>query len=436
MADVLHSTLVGTDSHEPKGAESALIDSVYVSDGLGSGSWGFTSPPNRVVVTSEADLGVDMGAYIQAPDSTELYIVGTVAAPVILTKELRLGENTVIKGASPSLAVVEYTGSATAITATSRGVIMSNFRLKGPGKGVVGSKGMILDNSAIFSVMLFDNLLIHDFDCIASFDIGTGAFFAEGINIFNAVDGLVFVGTSSGNVGFQQGGGFLVDNALIDLDGSVNGDVFLENLVGTISTASGSALKGLSAGANISGRGRMTNCFFSVSGGGSVLDTIATTDLQWSFSNNTGIPDSHSTGAFRTSGAPGNTLLGSGKVKVAGTTVLDSGTERFDDDGGVDNRLKYLGTQSIKTILSGYISGQSSGGSPVSCDIILRTNGDVGTDQVVLEDVEFDATTDSTFTSSAIIDVNTDDYVELFVERTAGASDLTVKAFSMLMGIV
>lgn len=40
MANVAHSTLTGADLHEPKGAASAASGTVYISDGLGSGSWG------------------------------------------------------------------------------------------------------------------------------------------------------------------------------------------------------------------------------------------------------------------------------------------------------------------------------------------------------------------------------------------------------------
>lgn len=34
-----HSTLTGADLHEPKGADSAAADTVYVADGAGSGAW-------------------------------------------------------------------------------------------------------------------------------------------------------------------------------------------------------------------------------------------------------------------------------------------------------------------------------------------------------------------------------------------------------------
>lgn len=39
MATIQHSALTTTDLHEPKGADAALADEVYVADGSGSGEW-------------------------------------------------------------------------------------------------------------------------------------------------------------------------------------------------------------------------------------------------------------------------------------------------------------------------------------------------------------------------------------------------------------
>lgn len=39
MTTVSHATLTGSNLHEPKGASTALINTVYVSDGAGSGTW-------------------------------------------------------------------------------------------------------------------------------------------------------------------------------------------------------------------------------------------------------------------------------------------------------------------------------------------------------------------------------------------------------------
>lgn len=39
MANVAHASLTGANLHEPKGADAASADQVYVSDGAGSGTW-------------------------------------------------------------------------------------------------------------------------------------------------------------------------------------------------------------------------------------------------------------------------------------------------------------------------------------------------------------------------------------------------------------
>lgn len=39
MADIQHSAITDPQVHEPKGASTASADTVYVSDGVGSGTW-------------------------------------------------------------------------------------------------------------------------------------------------------------------------------------------------------------------------------------------------------------------------------------------------------------------------------------------------------------------------------------------------------------
>lgn len=39
MTDVVHNTISGSENHEPKGAESASANNVYVANGSGSGAW-------------------------------------------------------------------------------------------------------------------------------------------------------------------------------------------------------------------------------------------------------------------------------------------------------------------------------------------------------------------------------------------------------------
>ena len=50
MANVTHNTLTGAELHEPKGCADATSKAVYVSNGSGSGAWGFDPYTQLVTV--------------------------------------------------------------------------------------------------------------------------------------------------------------------------------------------------------------------------------------------------------------------------------------------------------------------------------------------------------------------------------------------------
>lgn len=52
----LHKDLTGAELHEPKGVESALSGTVYVANGVGSGSWDNLGG-NRVTLTTLTSEG-------------------------------------------------------------------------------------------------------------------------------------------------------------------------------------------------------------------------------------------------------------------------------------------------------------------------------------------------------------------------------------------
>lgn len=56
MANSVHKSLTGADLHEPKGADTALANQVYVSDGAGSGSWVAASSIITNIAFSTGDL--------------------------------------------------------------------------------------------------------------------------------------------------------------------------------------------------------------------------------------------------------------------------------------------------------------------------------------------------------------------------------------------
>ena len=52
---VAHSSLTGSDLHEPKGAAGASSGQVYTADGAGSGSWEAANVKNKVYLTYTID---------------------------------------------------------------------------------------------------------------------------------------------------------------------------------------------------------------------------------------------------------------------------------------------------------------------------------------------------------------------------------------------
>lgn len=75
MANVSHASLTGSSLHEPKGADSAAVNTVYVSDGAGSGSWvdintlvtatNFTTGDGKLTLKTTAD-----SSWVMANDGT------------------------------------------------------------------------------------------------------------------------------------------------------------------------------------------------------------------------------------------------------------------------------------------------------------------------------------------------------------------------------
>ena len=104
----LHSALTGTDLHEPKGVAAAAAGKVYLSDGLGSGSW--VVPP-YTLTTRLDDVSTASTVYIPIP------FAGTVTKVVtVLEGSLTTANATVtIKnaaGSSMGTLIITQSGSA------------------------------------------------------------------------------------------------------------------------------------------------------------------------------------------------------------------------------------------------------------------------------------------------------------------------------------
>jgi hypothetical protein len=103
-----HSTLTGADLHEPKGVASAGANEVYLSDGLGSGSW--VVPPYTLTALI-TDVSTASTVYIPIPFAGTVTKVVTVLAGSLTTANATV---TVKNAAGASMGTLTITQSGSA----------------------------------------------------------------------------------------------------------------------------------------------------------------------------------------------------------------------------------------------------------------------------------------------------------------------------------
>lgn len=117
MANVLHSGLTGAELHEPKGADSALVDMVYAADGGGSGS--FTHDfQKQIHLAFIKAAGIDESVYLYMPYACT---VETIAL---------YGESPGLTALTNSNTITTYNNAGTALTGGSHTAIAGTTTVK------------------------------------------------------------------------------------------------------------------------------------------------------------------------------------------------------------------------------------------------------------------------------------------------------------------
>lgn len=111
-----HSALTGADLHEPKGADTASANTVYVADGLGSGTWQTITPNQQsqsrgFITVTMPTIGTAKSIYIPFTRAAQINRVTSVIDAAIT------GANNVFTiynsaGASMGTITVAFSGSA------------------------------------------------------------------------------------------------------------------------------------------------------------------------------------------------------------------------------------------------------------------------------------------------------------------------------------
>jgi hypothetical protein len=86
MTTVQHKDIPNAQLHEPKGVNSASVDTGYVADGSGSGTW--KAVPYKYALTVRlADLSTASSAYVVVPQAGKVEKIYTVIENAITTAD-------------------------------------------------------------------------------------------------------------------------------------------------------------------------------------------------------------------------------------------------------------------------------------------------------------------------------------------------------------
>lgn len=135
---------------------------------------------------------------------------------------------------------------------------------------------------------------------------------------------------------------------------------------------------------------------------------------------------SPSNGAFSRDAAAVTTISAAGTyVKASGTTTLDTDAEDFDDAGGTNNRLRYTGAPARHVNVVATLSVTCASSNQV-LGFKLAKNG-VLIDSTVVRDKLGSGSDIRALALTAIVDLETNDYIELWLTNETSTGAVTVE---------
>lgn len=374
--------------------------------------------PSLYFVESVTDLPAAVAGVITLENNANYFIIKNID---LMGARLVCGQNTVLIGGSSENCIISSTGldSATAL-------ISSEWSL--PMRGLAISHGTALDLDANGNAnQAIDWFGVNFLNCNT---VGRIANYSNFIMTDSALlnsSGMEFDGTI-GTVGFNQ---CLFDNrsggtALI-VPATANITRRLRVIYSSIIALSGETALSVSGSATIPVEGYILDTV-NFSGGGTYLDGVQHTDNKALFVNNRGISNSAEiANYYMTSNATASDVIDIGvAVKIAGTTT--SGTaEKFSHS---DNRATYLGAITRVFEISAIASFTSGNGNLIGFYVRKNTS-------LVLESETY-ATANSAgraenIAIQALVELSTNDYIEMWVENASATTDVTVEFLNVLI---
>jgi hypothetical protein len=375
---------------------------------------------NLVFVSSISDLPTPISNVITLGDNVTYYFTTTVD---LLGDRLVGGENTVILGSSSE-----------------------NSRIKSTGLGV----GVPLFTTEWTTPIR--HVTFQDVDTALAIDGSVNPPLAldwTGVNFLN-VPNIGLIDTAD-NFIFSKGA--ILNSQNLQFDGS-HGTIGIDNSIFVGSGSSGNILDVL-AGCTITRRFRLiyssviafgssvginVNASATIptegyildtinfSGGGTYLSGVDYTDNKTRFVNSKGIENTAEIGNYyMTNNATATTIIATNTpVKASGTTTANTINQKFTH---TDNRLTYVGALIRDFQVTATVSLSSGNNNLIG--VYVAKNG------TVIPSSEMYSTTSSggkaeSITCQTILELNENDYIEIWVENNTATSDITTEYLNVI----
>lgn len=378
-----------------------------------------TTSPCFVVVDSLSDLPAPVSGVITLLDNYTYLIVNTVD---LVGNRLVCGQNTTIIGTSSENCRIKSTGLGATALITSEWSLPLRFIT------IEADVALNLDASANANQAL-DWAGVNFTNCATIGTIKTYSNFIMSDSAFLSSGGLTFDGTI-GTIAFNQ---CLFDTdtgqTAITLPSTLTVSRRFRIIYSSFVVAAGETGISVSTSATIPNDGYILDTV-NFSGGGTYTTGVVYSDNKALFVANKGISNSASIG-FMTmqANATATTVSASSTdYKVSGTTTLESISQKFTMP--TDNRLTYGGaiTRDFRVLVTAAL--ESSNNNVLG--LYIAKNGTVFTNSSNFSTTSGTGKADNN-TSQTVVDLATNDYLEVFVSNETGANNITATYMSVIV---
>lgn len=378
---------------------------------------------NLILVTEKADFPAPVSGVITLSAGATYFILGDID---LTGDRLEAGGIVTILGTSSETASITSTGlGASTPLLTSRYTMPVRFvTFKDVGTGIY-----IDDNAGANAPLAIDWLGVNFNNVTTVGEIGTIDNFVYDTGAFLEAQGLSFTGTV-GTAAFS--------NSLFAGDGSAANIIEIAStatftrrfriIYSSVVAFSSTVGLNVNVSATIPVEGYILDTV-NFSGGGTYIIGVQFDDNKSRWDNNRGVTNSAAiSNYFMNGNATATTISAIGtEVKVAGTTTSSAITQRFTN---TDNRATYDGVIQRDFKVSAVFSVESGNNNEVGA--YIAKNGTTIAASEIYVTTNAGGRAEAGFCQT-IIDLNQNDYIEIFVENNTSTSDITATELNVIV---